>query len=122
MAFSGGGTNVNGVQSIQPGILTTDIVESSSITENGTTYIDLTVPAGYTYILKGVNAYKNDGTYNVSISYFIGEFKFSTTTPTLLSNDVYVGVSEDIRARLIVTDWSLAGTCKFQILYQKVKL
>jgi len=130
MAFSGGGTNVGGVQQRDAGILKINNGVISA-TANGTYNIDLVVPSGKVYLIKASRNKKAAGTYTVStIALQIIDGSATAVTYATQSSDnfssmvgdqnYYVPEGFTIRASFTVTGWSIAGALQSLLLYQEM--
>ena len=119
MSFSAGGANVGGVASLEQGTLTL-IKQDYSITGDGTKDNAYTVPAGKIFKIKGVNAYKSTGTYTVdSTTYVVNDGSNTFTMGASLANlkeTLSVPAGWTIRARHVISGWSVAGNVSFELL------
>ena len=121
MGFNAGGTNVNGVASVEGGVLTL-VKQNYSITGDGTRDNAYTVPAGYVAKIKGVNSYKTSGTYTIdSTTYVVNDGTNTFTMGAALANlkeSIFVPAGWTIRARHVISGWSVAGDVTFELLVQ----
>jgi len=86
MSFSAGGANVGGVAAREAGNIAIKTT-TQSVTADGTYNVDITVPAGKIYILKGFQGFKSSGTYTVGVS----EIRIMPTGTGGLACSIYTG-------------------------------
>ena len=128
MGFNAGGTNVGGVQQVQQGNLSIDLIDLS-ITADGAVTNQHTVPAGKRWILKGYRSARASGSFTpgsnlvlISIGGVLHTiYPTSATDPTiLLYNDLVLDAGSVVEFRTTISGYATTGNWRSSILVQEI--